>query len=219
MTSVLRLRDGAMTYTLSIFALLVGYMWVAVPVLGVVPGLAIVPMIAILGLCAQGNRRSGDWGFRREELRPGLAWALGVTLPLVLLLLAVGDYLGTLTPGNHLALRFLLLLVWALMQQLVLQTVVFREAREKFGRRTAILFAAAFFAAIHLPNPFLTPVTFVAALAWCWLYDRYPNLIPIALSHAAASLAVLVAFGPQITGGMRVGYGYFLQHGSWSLLH
>jgi membrane protease YdiL (CAAX protease family) len=208
-----------MTYTLSIFALLAGYMWVAVPVLGAVPGLAIVPMIAILGLCAQGNRRSGgDWGLRREGLRLGLAWALGGTLPLVLLLLALGCWLGTLTPGDHLALRFLLLLVWALMQQLVLQTVVFREARQKFGRRAAIPLAAGFFAAIHLPNPFLTPVTFVAALAWCWLYDRYPNLIPIALSHAAASLAVLVAFGPQITGGMRVGYGYFLQHGSWSLL-
>ena len=208
-----------MAYTLSIFALLIGYMWVAVPVLGTVPGLALLPMLAVLGLCAWGNVRSGGgWGLRREDLRPGLAWSLGMTFPLVLLLLALGYYLGTLTPRSHLALRFLLLLVWALMQQLVLQTVVFREAREKFGRRAAILLAAAFFAAIHLPNPFLTPVTFVAALAWCWLYDRYPNLIPIALSHAAASLAVLVAFGPQITGGMRVGYGYFLQHGSWSLL-
>jgi len=24
------------------------------------------------------------------------------------------------------------------------------------------------------------------------------------------------AFDPAITGGMRVGYGYFLHHGSWS---
>jgi membrane protease YdiL (CAAX protease family) len=208
-----------MTYTLSIFALLVGYMWVAVPVLGAVRGLAVLPILAILGLCAWGNVRSGSsWGLGREDLRPGLAWSLGVTLPLAFLLLALGDHLGTLTVGDHLAVRFLLLLVWALMQQIVLQTVVFREARTKLGRRAAILVAAAFFAAIHLPNPFLTPVTFIAALAWCWLYDRYPNLIPIAISHATASLAVLVAFGPRITGGMRVGYGYFLQHGSWSLL-
>ena len=204
-----------MVYTLSIFALLVGYLWVVVPVLGIVPGLSILLILAILGLCAQGNLRSGKgWGFRREDLRPGLAWSLGVTLPLIALVLALGSYLGTLTSGNHLAMRFLLLLLWALAQQLILQTVVLREAREKLGRRAAILVAATFFAAIHLPNPFLTPVTFVAALAWCWLYDRYPNLIPLAISHAAASLAVLVAFGPQITGGMRVGYSYFLSRGS-----
>jgi membrane protease YdiL (CAAX protease family) len=204
-----------LTYTLSIFALLAGYLWVVVPVLGIVPGLSILPIFAVLGLCAKGNLRSGSsWGFRREDLRPGLAWSLGVTFPLIVLMLALGYHFGTLASGDHLALRFLLLLLWALAQQLILQTVVLREAREKLGRRAAILVAATFFAAIHLPNPFLTPVTFVAALAWCWLYDRYPNLIPIAISHAAASLAVVVAFGPQVTGGMRVGYSYFLPHGS-----
>ena len=63
-----------------------------------------------------------------------------------------------------------------------------------------------------------SPMTSMLRLRNNAMTYRYPNLIPIALSHAAASLAVLVAFGPQITGGMRVGYGYFLQHGSWSLL-
>jgi membrane protease YdiL (CAAX protease family) len=209
-----------MVYTLSIFALLIAYMWIAVPALGIVRGLSIVPILAILGLCARGNLRSGSgWGFRREGLQPGLAWALGVTLPLVALLLGAGAWLGTLRAPVHPAVAFVLLLVWALAQQFVLQTVVFREARERFSRRAAILFAASFFAAAHLPNPFLTPVTFVAALAWCWLYDRTANLVPLAVSHAVASLAVLVAFGPSITGGMRVGYGYFLQQSSWSLLH
>jgi membrane protease YdiL (CAAX protease family) len=209
-----------MMYTLSIFVLLVIYMWIAGPVLGAVRGLSFIPILSILGLCAFRNLRSGDgWGLRREGLLPGLAWALGVTLPLAALLLGTGSWLGTLQPPVHPAIGFLLLLVWALAQQFVLQTVVFREARERFSRRTAILFAASFFATAHLPNPFLTPVTFVAALAWCWLYDRTSNLVPLAVSHALASMAVVVAFGPGITGGMRVGYGYFLSHTARSLLH
>ena len=48
-------------------------------------------------------------------------------------------------------------------------------ARGAIGRgahRRASCLAAALFAALHLPNPFLTAMTFAGALAWCWIYDR-----------------------------------------------
>ena len=61
---------------------------------------------------------------------------------------------------------------------------------------------------MHLPNPFLAAVTFVGALAWCWIYDRHPNVIPLALSHAVATLAMLYAFDDTITGRLRVGQAY-----------
>lgn len=205
-----------MVYTLVIVGFALGYMWIVVPLFGAAPEASAVLILGLLGVCAYGNARlGGGWGFRRGDLAPGLRWAFGFTLPAVALVVAAGLALGTFRTKDHLALRFALLLAWALVQQFVLQTVIYREARERFSRGAAVLVTASLFALIHLPNPFLTPATFVAALAWCWLYERHKNLVPIALSHAAASLAAMVALGPEITGGMRVGYGYFLTHGIW----
>jgi membrane protease YdiL (CAAX protease family) len=205
-----------MIFTTAIMLLILTYMWVAVPLLGGDPRASALLILGILGLCAWANARSGaTWGFRKEQMAPALRWTLAFTLPAVALLLAVGLEIGTLASRDRLVLRFALLLTWALAQQFVLQTVILREARQRFSRGTAIVIAASIFALIHLPNPFLTPATFVAGLAWCWIYERHPNLFPIALSHAAASLTALLALGPQITGGMRVGYGYFLAHGIW----
>lgn len=205
-----------MIFTAAIMLLILGYMWVAVPLFGGDHQVSALLILGVLGLCAWGNARSGAaWGFQKGQMAPALRWTLALTLPVVILLLAVGFEIGTLASRDRLVLRFALLLAWALVQQFVLQTVILREARQRFSRWTAIVISAAVFALIHLPNPFLTPATFVAALAWCWIYERHPNLFPIALSHAAASLAALLALGPGITGGMRVGYGYFLAHGIW----
>jgi membrane protease YdiL (CAAX protease family) len=102
------------------------------------------------------------------------------------------------------------LFVWALGQQMALQTVIFEEARTLYGAGRGILFSALFFALLHLPNPFLTLVTFLAALLWSWIYSRHPNVLPLALSHAAGSLVVITALDRSITGGMRVGWAFFL---------
>ena len=40
-------------------------------------------------------------------------------------------------------------------------------------------------------------------------YDRYPNVIPLALSHAAATLIILRAFDDATLGGLRVGARFF----------
>jgi membrane protease YdiL (CAAX protease family) len=191
-------------------------MWLVAPIFGPVHWLSGLAVLAALALCVWSNRRSGDgWGFRREALLPALAWAAALTLPVVALTLWLGRGLGTLQAADHLVPRFLLLLGWALVQQFILQTAVLREMRDLCGRRAGPAVAAGLFALLHFPNPFLTPVTFLAGLGWCRLYDRHPNLVPIALSHACASLVAVLALGPAITGGMHVGYGYFLHHGVW----
>lgn len=200
------------------------YMWVVVPALrptGWVPALSAAMILGLLAVAVRCNHRApwrgtgACWGLERRALAPGLGWAAALTVPAIMALLAAGWWLDTWQPRAHLAGSFARLLVWALVQQFLLQTVIFREARGAFGERGAMAVAAGLFALIHLPNPFLTGATFVAGLAWCWIYRRHPHLLPVALSHATASLAAMVALGPGITGGMRVGWGYFQAQGIW----
>ena len=63
------------------------------------------------------------------------------------------------------------------------------------------------FAALHLPNPFLAAATALAAFAWCWIYDRHPNLAPLALSHALLTVAVFYALNDAVT--LRVGAAFW----------
>ena len=90
----------------------------------------------------------------------------------------------------------------------MLQNVVLRESQQATSRRAGIVVAALLFAALHLPNPFLTLVTGLGALGWCAIYDRHPHVVPLALSHAAGTAAVTYAFDDSITGGLRVGLAY-----------
>jgi len=97
---------------------------------------------------------------------------------------------------------------WAAGQQFALQIVLLREAQAATSRGKGIALAAAVFGALHLPNPFLAPVTLVAAAVWCWIYDRHPNLVPLALSHALCTLAIIYCLDPTLTGHLRIGYAY-----------
>ena len=75
--------------------------------------------------------------------------------------------------------------------------------------RAAVPVAATNFAALHLPNPFLVIVTFIGGVSWCAIYARHPNIIPLALSHAAATVIILLSFPPATTNALRTGWRYF----------
>ena len=80
--------------------------------------------------------------------------------------------------------------------------------RRVASRQAAIIATALVFALVHLPNPLLMIVTFVGAVAWCACFDRYPNVLPLAVSHALGTLAMLYAFNDTITGRLRIGASY-----------
>ena len=170
--------------------------------------IVLLPAGLIIFLTARHDLKHREWGFAPRALVPGLVRALAVTLLLGAVLLAVGALLDTLHDRRDFLGSFAPLIVWGGAQQWVLQTVVLRESQRATSRQTGILIAALLFGAVHLPNPFLAPVTFGAGLLWCWLYDRYPNIIPLAVSHALGTLAVLHAFDQDITGRLRIGAGY-----------
>src|SRR6185503_7966914 len=174
----------------------------------VAPQAAPAAVAAVLALAIWRAARSGDWGVRRSALLPSLAWCAALTAAGVLAIYLAGSRLGTWRPRPDPWGNLLVLIPWGLGQQFALHTVFLREAQATLSRTAGIGLAALMFAALHLPNPFLTVMTGIGALAWCWIYDRYPNLLPMALSHALLTLAILYAFDDAITGRLRVGAGY-----------
>jgi membrane protease YdiL (CAAX protease family) len=193
-------------FTAAILAAVLAYVWL---VEGNAPrNFVFLPGAVVVALTAWHNLRHGEWGLSWRALVPGLRLSLAITLPLVLLILGVGFAIGTLHDRRDFLGHLAGLFVWGAAQQAVLQTVVLREAQHATSRKTGIVVAALLFGGLHLPNLFLAAVTVGAALIWGWLYDRHPNIVPPAFSHALGTLAILYAFDESITGRLRIGASY-----------
>jgi membrane protease YdiL (CAAX protease family) len=195
-----------MAATAVMFAAILSYTWLFEP--RVPRAFVVVPGAVVLAIALGRALRSGEWGLDPGALLPALRETSLVTLPALALLLAAGAAAGTLHDPRVPPLRFAALLLWGGAQQWALQTVVLRDAQRATSRRFGVLLAALLFALVHLPNPFLAGATLLAALAWCAIYDRHPNLLPLALAHALATLAILSAFGEGLTGRLRIGAAY-----------
>ena len=198
-----------MWFTSAILGSVLAYVWVIEPV---VPRNAVFfPAALLVVLTAWHDVRHREWGFSWPALAPGLWRALMVTLVAVLLILGAGAAAGTLHDRRDFLGSLAPLVLWGGAQQWVLQTVVLRVAQRAASRTAGIVIASGLFGIVHLPNPLLAPVTSVAALVWCRLYDRYPNIVPLALSHGLGTLALRYAFDETITGRLRIGMAYLRQ--------
>jgi membrane protease YdiL (CAAX protease family) len=198
-----------MPFTIAILACITVYVWLIGPV--VPRGMVLAPSVAVVVLTIWHNVRHGEWGFSWHGFVRGMGWTLAITMVGVLVIVAAGAELGTLHDRRDFLGNLAPLVLWGGAQQWVLQTVVLREAQHASSRRTGIVIAAMLFAAVHLPNPLLVSVTGAAGIIWCWLYDRYSNIIPLALSHGLGTLALLYAFDDAITGRLRIGAAYLHQ--------
>jgi membrane protease YdiL (CAAX protease family) len=198
--------NAQVPFSLTTVAIILSYTWLFEPVW---TGTArAVPVVLVVVLAIAHAMRTGDWGLEPRAFLPALWRALLVTLVGVVLILVVGDALDTLHKRRAVGRSLLYLFVWGAGQQFALQTVLLREAGLWMPRGAAVIVAAGVFGAVHLPNPFLAPITFAAALVWCWIYSRYPNIIPLAISHALGTEAVRHAFDDDLTGRLRIGYSY-----------
>jgi membrane protease YdiL (CAAX protease family) len=203
-----------MMFTLSILATVLAYTWLVAPV---APHSAVaVPVLLVIGLAVARALKTGEWGTDAGAFVPALWRSALLTMAGVAVLYGASTSLGTRNEIDNGWAQLAVLLPWGLGQQFALHTVFLREAQGSFSRAAAAgvrprLVAAAAFAVLHLPNPFLTLATFAGALGWCWIYDRFPNLLPLAVSHAVFTLAILYGFDDRITGGLRVGAAYLAQ--------
>jgi membrane protease YdiL (CAAX protease family) len=195
-----------MMFSLAIVLVVLAYTWIFDPI---APRWARqAPTVIVLGLTIGRALKSGEWGLGRSEFLPALRSAALFTVACGLVMGLAGLYVGTWHDRRDGLGNFLALLPWAAGQQFVLQTAFLRDAQARISKPGGIWLAALVFGMLHLPNPFLAPVTCLAALAWCYTYDRHPNLLPLALSHALLTLVILYAFDDAITGRLRVGLAY-----------
>lgn len=198
-----------MPFTAAIVGCILAYVWLIEP--NVARTAVLIPAAAVCILTAWHDFRHAEWGFSWRALAPAGWRALAVTFAAMLLIAGTGALVGTLHDRRDFLGSLAPLVLWGGAQQWVLQTVVLREAQHASSRAKGIVIAAVLFGAVHLPNPLLTPVTGAAALIWCWIYDRHPNIIPLALSHGLGTLALRYAFDEAILGRLRIGAAYLRQ--------
>lgn len=195
-----------MSFTVAILATILVYTWVLEP-RGVPVG---VPAAIVVVVAAWSGIRSGAWGLSPRALIPASRAAVLFTVPAALVVLAAGMALGTLHDRGSFFRDLALLIPWGGAQQWVLQTVVLREVRQLTSPKKSIVFAAFLFAIVHVPNPFLMLMTFAGALGWCAIFARHPNIVPLAVSHAVATLALLYGFDDDVTARLRIGHAYLM---------
>ena len=178
--------------------------------------LAAIPLIAAFGYILLSHRLRSetlrDLGFRLDNLVPTLGLLAIPTIVALVCFLMVGWSAG----GWRLGLlwsrpRYLLLPVWALAQQYVMQGFINRRAQMVLGRGwKSVLVTASIFALLHMPNLNLVWLTLVGGIVWAAAYQLRPNLFALAISHTLTSMILARALPNIWVNSMRVGLKYFL---------
>ena len=142
----------------------------------------------------------------------GATVMLGIGLATVVFMMTVVDCLGGQIPANQAGWPNLLLawgyVLWALIQQFMLQSFFFNRFEDLYGSSAAVWMASTIFAAAHLPSPILTTATLVGALFFCEMFRRYRSIYPLAIVHATLGLTIGLVTPDSLLHHMRVGIGY-----------
>lgn len=112
--------------------------------------------------------------------------------------------------GRPLAGQLLLGFCWGLVQQYVLQGFINRRAQIIVGPGwLSVFLVAAVFGGLHLPNPWLTFVTFAGGAIWAAVYQRAPNLFALAVSHSLMTWVLVSTLPASALNHLRIGLKYF----------
>ena len=126
-----------------------------------------------------------DWGFRRDTFR-GSAIACGVFLAVAGGgILAWRAWAGWIPIPPSTAILFVVYPAWGLMQQFFVQSLIAGNLdRLGVARWVIVPVAAVLFGLAHAPDVPLMALCAGGGLVWSAIFLRYPNLIPISITHA-----------------------------------
>jgi membrane protease YdiL (CAAX protease family) len=141
------------------------------------------------------------------------AWVVGVALAMAAIAVAVSMKLGTLHAPESATLfvkTYIGYAIWSFVQQfLLVDFFMGRLLRLVSSPKIAVAVTAIIFAAAHIPNPVLAPLTLVWGLAACLIFLEYRNLWSLGMAHAIFGICVAIAVPAHLTHNMRVGLGYW----------
>lgn len=139
-------------------------------------------------------------------------WIVGAALALAAVADMVAARMHTLkVPAGPVAFigTYCAYAIWTGVQQFLLQGFFLLRFLRVIPRAgLAALLAAGLFAAAHLPNPVLTPITLIWGFVACLLFLRYRNLYPLMMAHAILGITVAMTVPGPVVHNMRVGLGY-----------
>jgi hypothetical protein len=153
-------------------------------------------------------------GWRADNLWQATRNAAPVFLSFIAAVLLVGTLLGALHRlPQHLIepKRFGGYLAFCLLQQVGLQSMTMNRLLGGLAEpRAAAIVGGVLFAALHWPNPVLVPLTLIGGTAFCWLFARERNILPLFVGQAILGALVWWAFPLVWHHSMRVGPGFYL---------
>jgi len=193
--------------------------WAIIPIFGRNKTIGMIPIaiVFLFGYLSHRARQESarELGFSRHNFLRAFRLLVYWMIPAAAVLFAIGWTAGNLhfshpRSWSMFALGQFWLFLWALMQQYALQAIVNRRTQEFLGRGGASILAVALvFAALHLPNLWLTVATLAGGILWAAVYQRAPNLYALALSHSIMTTVLASSISPVVLHGLRVGYNYF----------
>lgn len=177
--------------------------------------LAWIPILVLIlnSHLARGETPEG-LGFRRDNLQAAWNRIAGFVLFAAGAWFAGGLLLGTLRDirANSAVLSLALYGLWGLFQQYLLNGFFVNrlsEASHHQSPHRIALWAAALFAAAHLPNWFLMLITFAGGYLSARVYQRDRNLYVLGLAHGILGFLTYLAVPDSLSHHLYVGPRWF----------
>lgn len=176
--------------------------------------IAAVPIALALGLMLFSHRQRGEspgsLGFRLDNFISCLRLLILPTLAAIALIVIASWLAGNGLSFRPIRTRLFLVPAWALFQQYALQAYINRRAQLALGPGVwAAGIVAVVFGILHLPSPLLCPLALIGGFVWARVYQEYPNLLALAVSHTLVSWTLSLTIPKDLSHYLRIGFKFF----------